>query len=104
MIIVATTIDSDIPVNSNKEFIEKIVFTHLNKKDRLDVLTWFLSYKNIKYFLDLEKISKYCSGFTWQDLQALVFYAIKTHKKKKSLDDNFILTSDDFMIAYGNNC
>jgi peroxin-6 len=106
IIVIATSNDSEIPIDSEKTFIEKITIGHLEQKERYKMLSWFIEKKGLKHQADLHQISKISSDFVLADLEALVLHAIKIRYKihdSSKESDIMELTNDDFNSAYGKN-
>lgn len=104
VIIVATTDESEIPIDSEKSFVEKIVINHLEEEQRCDVLSWLISSKGLNHQVDIPKIAKMCSDFVLTDLETLVLHAIKNRYKilaQSSENCDTTLTNNDFNYACG---
>ena len=105
IIIIATCNDSEIPIDAERTFLEKINMNNTVEEDKREkLLCWFISSRGLKHEADLSKISRLCSDFVFADLEALVLHAIKYHLKLSELsekNDGLILTNDDFVKACG---
>ena len=104
MIIIATSNDSEIPIDSERTFIEKIKIGRLERDQRCEVLSWLIENKGLKHQVDLERIAKMCSDFVLADFEALVLHAIKNCLKSIDMTkeiDTVELFNDDFIHACG---
>lgn len=104
LIIVATTDESEIPIDSEKSFVEKVLIDNLEQEQRCDAVSWLIKSKQMKHQVDIPKIAKMCSDFVMTDLETLVLHAMKNHFKKvvrSSMCCDIILTNEDFMVAFG---
>lgn len=104
MVIVATTEESEIPIDSEKTFVEKIVINQLEQEQRCEVLSWLIKSKRLNHQVDIPKIAKICSDFVFMDLETLVLHAIKNRYKllsQSSENCDITLTNDDFVYACG---
>ncbi|XP_031782513.1 peroxisome assembly factor 2 [Nasonia vitripennis] len=102
IVIIATSNESEIPIDSETTFVEKINIGHLEQNQKCEVLSWLIKSKNLKHQVDLQKIAKMCSDFVLADLEALVLHAIKNRfqrLKDFSKNDFIELTNDDFLHA-----
>lgn len=105
LIVVAASDESDLPAELHRIFIETIHVKHLNQNKRAELMSWFLSNRNLTTTADLSRVAGLCSDFRFADLLALSLQAIRSRCKtmKHDSDDSckFILTQEDFDRAYG---
>lgn len=103
MIIVATSIDSDIPIDVDKIFLEKIYIEPLDLDKRTKILSWCIEIKGTKSKIDTNRIAKICSDFTLLDIEALVLHAVKRRFfcNNQIVNDDVVLTDEDFDFAIG---
>ncbi|XP_014216118.1 peroxisome assembly factor 2 [Copidosoma floridanum] len=101
VIIVATSTDSEIPIDVDRTFVEKIVIAHLKQEQRSEILSWHMKRKGIKYDVDLQKVAAICSDFALADLEALVMHTTKRlfHSKDSFEGTSLVLSTEDFNHA-----
>lgn len=68
--------------------------------EREQMLSWLLLCKSLKLRGDLNAIASKCHGFYYEDLEALVFHAVKINYGY-GFDDGFI-NEESFLKALGN--
>lgn len=102
LIIIATSDEIDIAPEVQRIFIETIHIKHLNQNQRMQLISWSLSNRNITCAMDLSKIAGLCSDFRFADLIALSLHAAK-FRHKSMADSRYLLTlvQEDFDQAYG---
>ncbi|OAD59072.1 Peroxisome assembly factor 2 [Eufriesea mexicana] len=101
IIIIATTIEPDIPAELNRIFIETIHLEHLDQNERINLILWLLRKRNLDHQVNLSKISGICSDFRYSDLSALVLNAVKFQCKDNNKDlISLTLLQEDFDRAY----
>ncbi|XP_011640683.1 peroxisome assembly factor 2 [Pogonomyrmex barbatus] len=102
LIIVAASDETDIPAELQRIFIETIHIKHLNQSERVKLISWFLSNRNLTTTANLEEIAGLCSDFKFADLLALLLHAVKFRCKSMPRDQKctFILEQEDFDRAY----
>lgn len=104
IIIIATSNDSEIPIDAEKTFVEKISMNHLEQDQRRELLFWLIDSKGLKHEVDVPKIAKMCSDYVLADFEALVSHAIKNRFKlfNSSIESSIMeLSNSDFIHAYG---
>lgn len=104
VIIIATSSESEILIDSERTFVETISIDRLEQDQKCKILSWLMEKKSLKYDVDLQKIAKHCSDFVLADLEALVLHAMKSRFKQISQSQNpneMILSNDDFVHACG---
>ncbi|XP_058789652.1 peroxisomal ATPase PEX6 isoform X2 [Phymastichus coffea] len=102
IIIIATSSESEIPIDSERTFVETISIDRLELEQRCQVLIWLMRTKGLKYDVDLQKIAKLCSDFVLADLEALVLHAVKNCFKRRNHLQNvneMMISNDDFVHA-----
>ncbi|XP_020288338.1 peroxisome assembly factor 2-like isoform X1 [Pseudomyrmex gracilis] len=105
LIVVAASDESDLPAELHRIFIETVHVKHLNQNERAELMSWFLSDRNLTTTADLSKVAGLCSDFRFADLLALSLHAIKSRCKTMTWHDSddsckFVLTQEDFDRAY----
>ncbi|KAJ8679147.1 hypothetical protein QAD02_014934 [Eretmocerus hayati] len=103
LIIIATSTESEISVDTKSVFIERITMKKLNHEEKCGVLSWFIKTKGLEHVVDLPKVAKMCSDFVLADLKVLVLHAVKERLKKFGLhkeSGQMVLVDEDIMDAY----
>ncbi|XP_032685797.1 peroxisome assembly factor 2 isoform X2 [Odontomachus brunneus] len=95
LIIVAASDETDISAELQRLFIETIHMKHTNQSERVELMSWFLSTRNLTTVADLSKVAGACSDFRFADLLALSLHAAKLHCGLTSP-----LAQEDFERAY----
>lgn len=96
LIIVAASDETDIPAELQRLFIETIHVKHINQSERVELMSWFLSTRNLTTVADLSKVAGSCSDFRFADLLALSLHAAKLR-----CGLTLPLVQEDFERAYG---
>lgn len=56
-------------------FLETFHFGVPNEGDRVELLKWILSHKELRNFVDIDNVVGKTNGFVYEDLNSLVYYA-----------------------------
>lgn len=87
--------------------VKKLFLAHFDvdvptREDRLKMLLWLISFKNLRTDADLSLIAGKCHGFYFEDLEALVFLAKKLSYHECSTNSTkYVLSEENFMQALG---
>ncbi|XP_057324311.1 peroxisomal ATPase PEX6 [Microplitis mediator] len=101
LIIIATSEDSEIPCDVNRNFIQTITIDYFTQDERTELIEWFLKSRNIKYDVDLTKISGMCSNYLMNDIESLTNYAATNGYKLISTNESStVINENDFIDAY----
>lgn len=96
LIIVAASDETDIPAELQRLFIETIHVRHTSQSERAELMSWFLSTRNLTTVADLAKIAGCCSDFRFADLLALSLHTAKLRR-----ESTLPVAQEDFERAYG---
>ncbi|XP_014227870.1 peroxisome assembly factor 2 isoform X1 [Trichogramma pretiosum] len=103
LIIFAISSESEMAIDTESTFVDKITIESLTQNERIEILSWVAQMNGLKCEADLQKISKMCSDFVLADLEALVSHATKSRLKlvdsTQKQDADLTLTTEDFVSA-----
>ncbi|XP_014488358.1 PREDICTED: peroxisome assembly factor 2 [Dinoponera quadriceps] len=94
LIIVAASDEADLPAELQRLFIETIHVRQASQSERAELISWFLSTRNLTCVADLATVAGSCSDFRFADLLALSLHAAKLRGATSPL------TQEDFERAY----
>lgn len=94
LIIIATIESSKIPIDIERNFIEKITIKQLNQDDKIDIICWYLKIKKLNTNIDVKVIAELCYDLVLNDFETIILNSAKNSYKKYK--NNLLIEMSDF--------